>query len=395
MPASPLRIAHLGDTHLGYHAPGRNTADGRNQRMVDIELGFERVIDDLLTRDVDLVLHAGDVFHHTRPSWRTLAGFVRQMRRIEAARIPCVVIAGNHDTPRLRMTTSVYDLLMLALPEITFVAGYDLIPVRPPGLEVLVHAIPHGATTNPDPPMVIHEPGMLNVLLAHGLAPGLQLGGAYEPGEERLSAELLSPEMDYIALGHYHLHGNQGGNAWYSGSTERLGWGDEPATPGYNLVTLNGPGLPPLVEHAPIPARRMETLHRIDAQDLDARQLADLLLDRFRAMDDPEGLFRIPVSPPPRAVLREAEGLVRREIGDAVMGWSLKLLGAAGMVEPGRETGGLKPLRELFADFIAARAAEGQIDERFAMFMAEQGGPLLDRAIEESERAALAEEGAA
>lgn len=395
MPASPVRIAHLGDTHLGYHAPGRNTSDGRNQRMVDIELGFERAIDDLLTRDVDLVLHAGDVFHHTRPSWRTLAGFVRQMRRIEASRIPCVVIAGNHDTPRLRMTTSVYDLLRLALPDIEFVAGYEPQRVQPRGLDLFVHAIPHGAMTNPDPPMLIHEPGMLNVLLAHGVAPGLQLGGAYEPGEERLSAELLSPEMDYIALGHYHLHGNQGGNAWYSGSTERLGWGDEPATPGYNLVTLHGSGQPPLVEHVPVPARRMETLHRIDGQDLDARQLADVLLDRLRGMDDPEGLFRIPLAPPARAVLREAEGLVRREIGDAVMGWSLKLLGGPGVVEPGRDAGGLKPLRELFADFVALRAAEGHVDERFAAFMTEQGGQLLERAIEESERATLAEEGAA
>ena len=72
-----------------------------------------------------------------------------------------------------------------------------------------------------------------------------------------------------------------------------------------------------------------------------------------------------------------------------------KLTGGQGAVEPGRDAGGLKPLRELFADFVAARAAEGQVDDRFAAFMVEQGGLLLDRAIEESERAALAEEGAA
>src|SRR5207249_902918 len=121
-----LRIAHLADTHLGYSAYGKADPEtGRNQRAVDIERSFEAAISDILTRDVDLVLHAGDVFHHTRPSWSTLSHVVRQLRRLEQAGIPTVVIAGNHDTPRLRTTGSVYALLALALPGIAFVFGYE------------------------------------------------------------------------------------------------------------------------------------------------------------------------------------------------------------------------------------------------------------------------------
>ena len=113
-PTRPLRIAHLADTHLGYSAYGKaDPESGRNQRAVDIENSFAAAISDILTRDVDLVLHAGDVFHHTRPSWSTLTHFVRQMRRLEWARIPVVVIAGNHDTPRLRTTGSVFGLLAM------------------------------------------------------------------------------------------------------------------------------------------------------------------------------------------------------------------------------------------------------------------------------------------
>ena len=100
-----LRIAHLADTHLGYSAYGKtDPATGRNQRAVDVENAFERAISDILERDVDLVLHAGDVFHHTRPSWSTLTHFVRQMRRLERAGLPAVVIAGNHDTEIARST---------------------------------------------------------------------------------------------------------------------------------------------------------------------------------------------------------------------------------------------------------------------------------------------------
>ncbi len=47
------------------------------------------------------------------------------MRRLEWARIPVVVIAGNHDTPRLRTTGSVFGLLAMALPDIRFITGYD------------------------------------------------------------------------------------------------------------------------------------------------------------------------------------------------------------------------------------------------------------------------------
>ena len=104
------------------------------------------------------MLHAGDVFHHTRPSWSTLTHFVRQMRRLEWARIPVVVIAGNHDTPRLRTTGSVFGLLAMALPDIRFMTGYDTEEQSFEELGVMVHGVPHGALINPDPPALLHHP---------------------------------------------------------------------------------------------------------------------------------------------------------------------------------------------------------------------------------------------
>ena len=110
MTTRTLRVGHLADTHLGYRALGRADPEtGRNQRAVDVERAFEAAVDKLLAREVDLVVHAGDVFHHTRPSWSALRCFVLVMRRVEAAGIPCVVIGGNHDTPRLRTTGAVQD----------------------------------------------------------------------------------------------------------------------------------------------------------------------------------------------------------------------------------------------------------------------------------------------
>ena len=252
-PAGSLRIAHLADTHLGYRAQGgADPVSARNQRAVDVERAFEATIDQILAERVDLVVHAGDVFHHTRPSWSALRCFVRQMRRIEAAGLPCVVIGGNHDTPRLRVTGSVFGLLELALPDIQFVAAYDVVEIPFDRLGLLVHAVPHGALTNPSPAVALPQVGRRNLLVTHGLAPGVKLRGQHEPGEETLSGALLDSGFDYVALGHYHVTGDQGHNAWYSGSTERMGWGDEGVTPGFLIVDLGDPAAVPAPIHRPV-----------------------------------------------------------------------------------------------------------------------------------------------
>ena len=386
MTTRPLRLAHLADTHLGYRALGRaDPATGRNQRAVDIERAFEAAIDRILERDVDLVVHAGDVFHHTRPSWSSLRCFVRQMRRIEAAGLPCLVIGGNHDTPRLRTTGSVFGLLELALPGVRFVAGYNADEWRLDDLNLTVHSVPHGALTNPDPPVALPERDRRNVLVTHGLAPGVKLRGQHEPGEETLSGGLLGAGFDYVALGHYHVWGDQGHDAFYSGSTERIGWGDEPVTPGFLVVALGDPGTPPVVEHIDLPARPMKTLHPIDGDDRHARELADVVLDRLQALDIPEAMVRVELRQTPRPVRREAEAILRREAVHLV--WSLQVYSPADILagfERGPDDAPLADLRALFGAFVDEQVTQQTYDAPFAAAFRDRG----DRALAEAMRLA-------
>src|SRR5690349_6401891 len=127
MPDRPIRIAHLADSHLGYSALTRLCAEsGRNQRTVDVERAFETAIDQIIAAgDIDLVLHAGDVFHHSRPPMPSLIFFLKQLRKLDAAGIPIVVIGGNHDTPRLRNAGSVFDVCALVSNSAYFACGYD------------------------------------------------------------------------------------------------------------------------------------------------------------------------------------------------------------------------------------------------------------------------------
>ncbi len=384
--SNTIRIAHITDTHLGYRGLRKSDPEtGRNQRTVDFERALEQAIDDILERDVDVILHAGDVFHHTRPTWQTLRHFIQQFRRIEEAGIPTLVIAGNHDTPRIRTGGSAFSVLDLALPKIRFVAEYEDIHEVDlfNGLNLHVQAIPHGALTNDDPAMPLLYPNMRNVLVCHGMVRGiLDPGITTEPGEQELDTSLLNPDFDYIALGHYHLHMNASQKAWYAGSTERTGWGDREATPGYAIVELDAPGDPPRIEHIPLPVRPMIDLKPVYGDGLRGRDIADKVLEQLSALDEPEAMTRVAIRNTERADRREAESILRRESGEFV--WNLAFAAERSAFEIAAEESErseeFPDLRQLFRTFVDQRKGTHFNDEFAANFL-ERGDRALSDAM--------------
>jgi exonuclease SbcD len=375
-----LRFAHISDTHLGYRAYFKaDPESGRNQRAVDIERAYETAIDDILTRDVQLVIHGGDVFHHTRPAWSSLRCFVRQTRRLTDAGIPVVVIGGNHDTPRLRTSGSVFSVLELALPEIRFVCGYDQETLILDNLETSILAVPHGKLASPGSPVAIPTPGMKNLLVTHGLVHGIPLkGGHREPGEEDVSDGLLDEEFDYIALGHYHVHNKVRHNAWYSGSTERMGFGDEDVTPGYAIVELGTSPAGAEVVHIPIETRPMKTIAPVDGESRSAREIADIVLDRLQKFVEPEAVARVELRGTPRPIKREADSILRRETHSLC--WHLQVFSRADiLLTPGERQIAAEStdIRSLFDEFVTSRSYE----PAFATAFTARGHRALDDAM--------------
>ena len=391
-----IRIAHIADTHLGYRQYAiTDPRTGRNQRSVDVDHAYARVIEDILRRDVDLVLHAGDMFHHTRPSWAAIRCFVEQTRRLTAAGVPFVAIAGNHDMPRLRSSDSLFSVLQLTLPGTKIAAGYDLEEVPFDGMDLVVHAFPHGALTNPNAQTPMPRPGARNVLLAHGLVSGMPLPGTYhrEPGEEEIGAALLDGDLTYIALGHYHIHGLQTPKAYYSGSTERISWTDYEATPGYNLVTLNDAGF--AVEHIDLPTRPMVRLADLKASGENARQLADRIMHEAAARNQPEGMFRVRLDGVDRPTRREVDAILKRESRE--FAWSLEVItpkeSLFGQHDPGEGLSltDLNPVA-LFEQFVSQRHDDGTYDAAFAGAFRERGLRALHDAATKREEQLAAEE---
>lgn len=384
-----IRLAHFSDTHLGYRATSRfDPETSRNQRTVDIDHAFTRTLDDIIDRRVDGAIHSGDVFHHARPTWQALRHFIRQMRRLEGAGIPTLVIAGNHDTPRVRTGGSAYSVLELALPGIRFVTEYEDAHDHDTfgALDLHVQAIPHGALTNPDPVFTQVADGKRNLLVTHGAAPGvLPVGLFTEPGEQMLGGHLLDPDFDYIALGHIHQTQQVTAEAWYAGSTERCGWGDVTAAPGYNLVTIAGPGEPVSVTHIDLPARPMIALKPVYGDGKQARDLADAVIDQLKVIDDLSAMTRVEFRSVDRPMRREAQSLLKREVGAYT--WTLDIAPERASFVADNGTmltdDSTLDLHSLFTEFVASRRSTYPNDAFAAMLLDRGGRALTDAMIAE------------
>jgi DNA repair exonuclease SbcCD nuclease subunit len=219
-----MTLIHFSDTHLGFQAFDRVNAEGINAREQDVYDAFERVVERILEIKPNVVIHSGDFFHRPSPSNRALTFGLEQLKRLCDARIPIVIIAGNHETPK-----TIYNSPILrALRNLDCV--YPIFGETWEKFEfdgVVVHGVPH---IN-DNRILYQELGKLqpvagkfNILMLH-----TSLGKKFlmeEYGEQVFPAEFEAKLADfqYIALGHWHnfqkidLHPN----AWYSGSTERL-----------------------------------------------------------------------------------------------------------------------------------------------------------------------------
>lgn len=388
MTDAPLRIAHLADTHLGFSALTRLCpTTGRNQRAVDIEHAFEAAITSIIAAgDIDLVLHAGDVFHHSRPPMQTLIFFVQQMRRLEAAGIPTIVIGGNHDTPRLRNAGSVLDLCAVALRNVQFATGYDWerFPLVLNGRKIVVTAVPHGAFTNEQPPnAMLTDDRAINLLVAHG---SFDLAVLHDNrgGADEIEDALLDPRYDYIALGHWHLYERKRTNVFYSGSTERIGLSDLATKPGYVRVALGGSDGPE-VEHVSLPARDHLTLPIVRGEELSAEAIVAQvvrLLEREKASRRAEAMVLCGVRDTALGVDREVVRMLRG-LDIVKECWSfvpdVRAVRAPGALM--EEASPIGQLLDEFSEFVATRAANGVYEPGFAATFRATGRTLLEEAL--------------
>jgi len=360
----------------------------RNQREVDVQEAYGRAVDAILERDVDLVVHSGDVFDSVRPATHVIIGFLKQTFRMTREDIPYLVAAGNHETPRLRSTTAAleYANLVNAISAHGFEIDYE--PVEADGVTVGVTLVPHGAVFGTGA-VTPSRDADVNILVTHGMVPGLE-ARQYEMGEANLQPGMLEGGFDYIALGHYHEFHKHKPNAFYAGATERFGFGEVESKPGFAIVEFDGGGLKS-VEHVKITARPMLDLEKISARDMDAAGLTEAVHERTSGVDLDGSIARLRAYDVRRGVASGVDRELLRDLQRRCLNFSLEIHAEErpeDLERNGSLTAVFGPLGEEFAAFVAERKEGGELEAGFAEEFLEKGRAYLTRAASEEPESA-------
>ncbi len=95
-----MKLLQLGDTHLGYDRRSYGGPEGW-ERADDFWLSFRHALAPAWAGEVDLVIHTGDVFDRSAPPPEVARAVVAELSEL-SARVPVVVLAGNHDRRGLK-----------------------------------------------------------------------------------------------------------------------------------------------------------------------------------------------------------------------------------------------------------------------------------------------------
>ncbi len=273
-----MKFLHFSDTHLGFSDLSRvDPETGMNRREVDFYDAWWAVIEETLRLQPDFVVHAGDLFQTPRPNNRAIRIAVEGIQKLTAAGIPFVVVAGNHSTPRIRQTGSIFETL--ALLDGVYAAyqnRYERFRIG----DCAVHCIPHCSLSEEleaaYEAVELDPDARYQILVTHGAwreKSGEAVGSVGEFNEQFIEnpEARLGVKFDYIALGHYHKHLPVSDHAVYSGSTERTSFNEVEYRSGFVVVDLENGSW----DYREIPSRPMLRIGPLDCRGLTPAQVYD------------------------------------------------------------------------------------------------------------------------
>ncbi|HSV41834.1 MAG TPA: exonuclease SbcCD subunit D, partial [Methanomassiliicoccales archaeon] len=287
-----MKMVHISDTHLGFAAYRRtDPATGLNQREMDVYRAFEECVDRILQLRPEAVIHSGDLFDTVRPSNRAISFALEQLIRLKDQDIEVVMIAGNHSTPKMRETGSVFKIFEhLDRVHPVYQGVYETVRCG----DLAVHAVPHADRDDMIAQLDRVRPdgdSAYNVLTLHAGIVGITSFGMGEFNEQLIPSSYLREDMDYVALGHFHESVRLADNSYYAGSIERFSFNEAGHRKGFMLVDLEK-GKKDFIE---IGTRKMLDLPPIDAKGMEPNQLMKDIRKRLESQDLDGAIVRLRV----------------------------------------------------------------------------------------------------
>ena len=320
-----MKFLHFADVHLGIENYGRiDPSTGLHTRLQDFIKCFSFAMDIALEEKVDLVLFAGDAYKTSNPNPTHQREFARQIYRLSEAKIPVIMINGNHDIPvSFGRATSLDIFATLNVSGMRVVTEPELLNIETKAGPVQVFGMPwptknlfldkeeYKNFTDEEITLeiqkrvsdqIIASARVINPNIPAIFAAHLAAAEATYSGSERsaiigrdpvfLTSILAQKEFDYVALGHIHkfqdLNLASHPPVVYSGSIERINFGEEKDDKGVCLVNIEKGQTS--YEFIPLPARKFVT---IEVNISEEQEPTNALIREIEKYDLSEAVVRV------------------------------------------------------------------------------------------------------
>jgi exonuclease SbcD len=240
-----LRIIHTADLHLGISFSNiSNSPSFENIRFQDFFKNFEYIKDYAIKNKADLFIIAGDIFHNPRPSIEAFNAFSKIIGDLIKNGIQVVVTLGNHDSSKTREALSyLKSYVNVGLERFILfdVASKKIIALHN-GEKVKIIGLPYphfqsaysyqefvSFFENKLQELKSNDTADYMIVVGHIFVEGGKIGS-----EQRIASlrdhpipKRLFKDVDVACLGHLHTPQELDSNILYSGSIERIDFGEE------------------------------------------------------------------------------------------------------------------------------------------------------------------------
>lgn len=289
-----IKVLHTADIHIGIENYGYvNPETGLNTRMEDFLRSFDIIVNHAIDNDFDLVIFAGDAFKVQSPTSTQQREFAKRINRLSEAKIPTILLAGNHDLSNKYGEATAMDVYgTLKIENVYVCERPNFLTIETKNGSIQIIAIPYvsksGMLTNEDyklksaedvdrilvkkiedliraysikadktiPTILTFHTGIDQAKL--GAERDLMAGKTFSVPLAVVAKKELG--FDYVALGHIHKHQVlcQEPLVVYSGSIERVDFGEEKEEKGF--VTLEVEKGNTTYQFIKLPARKFITI---------------------------------------------------------------------------------------------------------------------------------------
>jgi len=268
-----MLIIHTADIHIGvenYSRPDPKTRT--SSRLQDFLRSLDELVDYSIDNEADLVLICGDVYKSRNPTQTHQREFVKRISKLARKGIKVFLLAGNHDSPNVpgpATTLDIFPTLDIENVQIANELNTQIVQTRNGSIQIISlpwirkgdfmsleqynqlsnekfnSAIEEKLIEDLDKEIANLDSSMPSILASHVSADLAKTSSekSMTLGKDYLLPTnfLANPKLDYVALGHIHRHQilNDDPPVVYSGSLERIDFGEEKDSKGFCVIDIS------------------------------------------------------------------------------------------------------------------------------------------------------------